>query len=579
MRRIIYYITLALTLFACEEYLDKVPDSSGMKEEDVFTTYLNFRQFEDRMYKDMHDYLANWDYSFIAAVCDEGSVECAWETLPVIQAGDWLRGYDLAQALQFTTVWKAWESIRIANISLQKLSLLKEASEQQKNELKGQAHFMRAWYYYEFLRRYGGMPYITKPLSGSDNFALPRLTYDETAKLIAADCDTAASLLPVEWDNANLGRPTKGAAMTLKAGTFLFNASPINNPSNDMAKWEEAAKAAWDVISFSEQTGKYKLMPCNSTDKVVYKTPAGDQTIQFPGGYDSIFNYLPNNDEIIWEYFSQMGNTDRYTTFTVPSLAPGGIIQGYSPSQNMVDLYETQSGLAISDDPNYNDQNPYVDRDPRFYHSILFNKEKWSSKTGYYLGLENGGTERLNLKHYSRTGYLARKFWVNGIDLYSTSVHPLSHCIYFRYTEVLMWYAEAVNEIGGPNHKLAGANLSALDAVNRIRARVKMPGVDSRYLSSKDSFRERIKNERAVEFFLEGKRFFDLSRWGDASKVKHKEIYGITITEDASKPTGYVFNRNTTPLLTLTFDQKHYRWPINVTDANMFKEFKQNPGW
>ncbi|HPR33196.1 MAG TPA: RagB/SusD family nutrient uptake outer membrane protein [Prolixibacteraceae bacterium] len=579
MKNITWILLIALLFAGCEEYLDKVPDSDGMTEEQVFTDYLNFKKFQDRMYKDMHDYLADYDYSFIAAVCDEGTTSCRWETLPVVQNGDWLRSYSLAQALQFSTPWRAWESIRIANMSLQRLSVLENASAQQKDELKGQAHFMRAWYYYEFLRRQGGMPYLTRPLIASDNFAIPRLSFEETARMIAADCDTAFSLLPVKWNNNNYGRPTKGAALAVKASTFLFNASPSNNPSNDPAKWEEAAQAAWDLIQFSEENSAYKLEPCQSTDNVSYMTPEGVKTIEFTGGYDSIFNHVPFNDEIIWEFASQMQNGGRYTTFSTTNLVTGGIIQGYSPSQNMVDLFETANGLSIADDPAFDEQNPYVNRDPRFYHCILFNRERWTSKTDYYLSLYNGGEERQALDHFSKTGYLARKFWVNNIDQWSDAAHPISHCIYFRYAEVLMWYAEACNELGGPNHTLSGANLSALDAVNRVRSRVGMPGVDARYLADKNSFRERIKNERAIEFFLEGKRFFDLSRWGDASKVVHKEIYGINILEDATKPTGYVFNRSTEPIVSLTFDQKHYKWPIPLADATMFEEVKQNPGW
>jgi hypothetical protein len=103
--------------------------------------------------------------------------------------------------------------------------------------------------------------------------------------------------------------------------------------------------------------------------------------------------------------------------------------------------------------------------------------------------------------------------------------------------------------------------------------------VNNAYLSNKDVFRERIKNERAVELFLEGHRFFDLSRWGDAHKAEHRQLYAIDITPDATKPTGYVFNKPTEPFFTLTFNQKHYRWPVPLEDALMFKEFKQNPGW
>ncbi len=580
---ILFFLPIALLFQGCEEYLDKVQESSGMDETQVFTDYNNFRRFEDRMYKDMHDYLADYDYGMIAAICDEGYTESAqWETMGIVQSGDWIRAYSTAQALQFSAIWTAWQSIRIANISLQKLPMLEgNATQTQINELEGQARFMRAWYYYEFLKRQGGMPYLTEPLGGSDNYALPRLSFHETALKIAEDCDAAADLLPAKWDMANIGRPTKGAAMAVKASALLFSASPSNNPGNDQAKWQVAAQASWDIIAFAQSTGTYKLMQSNGTDQITYTGPGGVKTITYPSGFDSIFMYTPYNDEIIWEFYERMNSGGQYSTFTIASLAEGGIIQGYSPSQNIVDLFETKNGLAIDDDPAYDPQNPYVDRDPRFYHSILFNRERWTSGTNLYLELYNGGRDRASgdLKHYSYTGYLARKFWGKNVDLWSGSGAPFTHTIYFRYADILLQYAEAANELGGPGYTLPGATMSAVQALNLVRARVNMPGVSSTYLASKEAFRERIKSERAVELYLEGKRFFDLSRWGDAHKQEHKEIYGVNFVDDASKPTGYTISRTPGPIYTLVFDQKHYKWPIPLNDAMMFKEFTQNPGW
>lgn len=580
MKRIALIIFSAIVLFGCEDYLDKVQDSAGLQAEDVYTDYLNFRKFEDRMYKDMHNYLAAYDYTYIAALCDEGYLGPGWETMPIAQSGDWIRSYNTGQALQFYGVWNGWESVRIANLVLENLNQLEgNATAEQIKQLKGQAHFMRAWYYHEFLKRQGGMPYIKKAFKGTDNFALSRLSYHETAMEIAADCDTAATLLPSRWDDANIGRPTIGAAMALKASTLLFDASPTNNPSGDQAKWEAAATAAWNVINLAHSTGRYKLLASKGTDKVTCKTPSGVKTIEYVSGFDSIFMYQPYNDEIIWEHYAASTDGGMYSVFTTPSLAAGGVIQGFSPTANIVDLFETKQGFAIQDDPDFDSQDPYVDRDPRFYQSILFNGERWTSQTGRYMELFNGGNERKNAEHNSVTGYLARKFWAKNVDQWSGLPAPFTHVIYFRLAEMYLQYAEAANELGGPNYKLTGANLSAVEAVNLVRARVGMPGVKSNYLNDKDSFRERIKNERAVELYLEGKRFFDLSRWGDAHKAKHRQLYSLDFQEDAGSPTGYVISRATTPFFTLTFDQKHYKWPIPLEDALMFEEFKQNPGW
>ena len=212
------------------------------------------------------------------------------------------------------------------------------------------------------------------------------------------------------------------------------------------------------------------------------------------------------------EHYSAI-NENMYNIYGVPSIVSAGIVKGYSVSANIVDRFETLNGLAIQDDISYDPQNPYVNRDPRFYHSILFNQQRWTSESGRYLELWNGGSERLAENFYNRSGYLARKFWAPNRDQFSGRVNENNHAIYFRLAEMYLIYAEAANELGGPDHKASGADMSAVDAVNVVRARVKMPPVNSIYLT-KDALRLRIQNERAVEFFLEGKRLFDLMRWG-----------------------------------------------------------------
>ena len=583
MKKITLFILLIVgaSFTGCEKYLNKTPESSGLSQKQVFSSYLKFRQFMDGMYADLNDYLDGNDQSLLAADCEEGFAESEWETMPVIQGGDWLRAYITAGANQFMPVWQnSWDGIRIADVCIQNIPFLKKnASTDQINQLNGQAHFMRAWFYFEILRRQGGMPYITKPLKPTDNFALPRLTYYETAKKIAADCDTAAKLLPIRWDQADYGRPTRGAAMALKATALLYAASPNNNQSNDVNKWKEAANASWAFISFAKSTGRYKLISSNAVDTVRYMTPGGVKMITYyGGGRDSIFMYNRVNDEIIWEDY-QAVNISPYATFGPADLVPHSRLTGYSPSQNIVDKFETKNGLAIQDDPNYNPENPYVNRDPRFYESILFNGEQWTSVSNRYLQLYNGGKERTGAQYYSYTGYLSNKYWPSYVSVLTSATPPPTHTIYLRYAGLLLQYAEAANEVGGPNYKVSGASMSAVDAVNKVRARVHMPPVDSRYLTSKETFRKRIRNERAVELYLEHKRFFDLKRWHLSSGQKYKAIYGAHIVKDDSKPTGYNISRSATPVITLTFSPKQYRFPIPTTDANMFKAFKQNPGW
>ncbi|MEN3324478.1 RagB/SusD family nutrient uptake outer membrane protein [Mariniflexile soesokkakense] len=593
MKKILKFLSIILgfsamiSLSSCEDYLDKVQDSAGISEADILEDYFKFRQYEDGMFRDLQNYLSAGDYSYIAALSDEGYVNSInWETMPIAQSGDWLRAYDTGQALQFYGVWGSWRSIRIANRVIELLPKLENATQVEKDRLKGQAHFMRAWYYYEFLKRQGGMPYITKSFKASDEFSLPRLSFHETALKIAADCDSAAVLLPQRWDIQNLGRPEKGAAMAVKASALLFSASPSNNTTNDNAKWELAAEASWDLLSELGPYGnnRYKLLESGGTDQVTYKIPTGAseryETIQYASGFDSIFMYQPYHDEIIWENYAAVGDGGgAYRVLTTTSIQSKNVTQGFTPSANFVDRFETKNGLAITDDSSFDSQNPYIDRDPRFYHSILFNGERWTSQSGKYLELFDGGTERKSQPGDAHLGYMARKFWGKNVDQWSGTAAPQTHIIYFRLADILLQYAEAANEIGGPNYTLPGASISAVQAVNIVRSRVKMPNVKALYLSSKDAFRERIKNERAVELYLEGKRFFDLSRWGDASKLEYKQHLADDFILNPSAPTGYDINRNNVPYFTRTFNQKHYKWPIPLSDALMFEEFKQNPGW
>jgi hypothetical protein len=579
-KNIILIISIVFVVFSCEDYLDKVPEAEGMEEEEVFSNFQNFRMFCDKVYQDMHNYLSQGDYTYIAAITDEGYLEPGWDLMPNAQKGNWMplvEGDWPAGA--FGGVWKSWRSIRIANMVLANLHYLEgNATQTQIDYLKGQAHFMRAWYYYEFLKRWGGMPYIEKPFKATDNFALPRLSRHETAMKIAADCDTAFNLLPLKWDDANIGRPEKGSAKALKAGAYLISASPQYNPTNDQSRWELVAQAAWDAIEFAQSTRRYNLLEGNGLDTVIYMTPSGVKSIEYKSGFDSIFMYLPYNDEIMWECYPAIVD-NMYNVFAVPSIAAGGIIQGFNVSANIVNRFETVNGLAIEDDRSFDPQNPYINRDPRFYHSILFNQQRWTSQNNRYLELWNGGKDRLPDQHYNRSGYLARKFWAPERDQFSGLLNPFNHCIYFRLAEMYLIYAEAANELGGPTYKIDEANITALEAINIVRERAGVPPVNSIYLSTKDDFRERIRNERTVELFLEGKRIFDLMRWGVAHEPEYKELYSVEFTHDDSKPTGFHISISTTPFHKNVFEQRQYSWPIPTNDAYMFEEFEQNPGW
>ncbi len=576
-------ISLAFVFSSCEDYLDKVEEADGMSAEEVFGNYQNYRKYTDRMYQDLHNYLSQGDYTPVSSLSDEGTAVSGWPSLAEAQNGNWigLVVSDYPTSGMFGGVWRSWRSIRIANKTLENIHMLDNdpnVTKDQIDQLKGQAYFMRAWYYYEYLKRQGGMPYIEYSFEADDNFALSRLSREETAKKIAADCDTAYQLLPQRWPDDHIGRPEKGSALALKAAALLIPASPQYNAGNDQSRWENVAQAAWNAIDYARTTRRYRLLPSNSLDTVTYRTPEGIKMIEYAGGFDSVFMYTPYNDEIMWEDYGSI-NENMYNIFGVPSITSSGVLKGYSVSANIVERFETINGLDIDDDNSFDPQNPYVNRDPRFYHSILFNQQRWTSESGRYLELWNGGSERVAENFYNRSGYLARKFWAPNRDQFSGRVNENNHTIYFRLSEMYMIYAEAANELGGPDYKISGSDMTAVEAVNFVRARVGMPPVNSKYLGSKDDFRERIRNERAVEFFLEGKRLFDLMRWGIAHETEYRSLYAHNFVKDDTKETGFTISRSELPFHSNVFEKRQYNWPVPTNDGYMFQEFNQNPGW
>ncbi|MEX2351045.1 MAG: RagB/SusD family nutrient uptake outer membrane protein [Balneolaceae bacterium] len=583
-------IILAVPLFfavqSCEDFLDKIPEADGLVEEDVFTDYLNFKRFLDRGYTWHHDYLNQFNQSMLAAITDEGYTRSEWETMTIIGPGNWTSGFGAGGATEWNTFEDAWLGIRVANMALKNLPLLEESggTSAQIDELKGQAHFLRAWYYFDLFKRHGGMPYIEEVLEPDSEFNLPRLSYLETAQKIAADADTAAGLLPEQWPQSDIGRANVGAALAIKSTALLYAASPgpYRNTSNDVALWEAAAQAAWDFIDYAETTGHYELMDGTSTEDARWWTPGGEVTHTYPDDRVNVFMYTEpqDNTEIIyWHHQSLFQN--KYVTFGVPSITSRGRMSGYSPTQNFVDRFEMLDGYPIDESPMYDPADPYANRDPRFYQTILFNMRDWNEGAGgddVYLQLYNGGRDRIAEQYYSYTGYLSNKYWDRNSNVTVDQNPPITYTIYFRYADILLQYAEAANEVGGPNHTIAGATMSAADAVNMVRARVDMPPIPPEYMNQ-DDFRERVKNERAIELFFENKRIFDLQRWGDLTNTENTVLYGATITENTGSPIGYDVQQSTDPVVIRPYVDRHYLFPVPPIQASMYEAFDQNPGW
>jgi starch-binding outer membrane protein, SusD/RagB family len=409
---------------------------------------------------------------------------------------------------------------------------------------RSEAHILRALYYFELSKRYGGVPLVTKTLEITDDTNLPRASYDEVINFVVKEVDSYKDSLQPNWKTSaftnNDGRLNKGAALALKARALLYAASPLHNSTNDVSKWQKAAQAAHDVIVFAQGAGAYSL----HTDYRNY--------------------FLQNNTltsaETIWAIRYTASNTLEVNNYPIST---AGGLSGLTPTENLVSDYEYKG----TPDP----LKPYKNRDPRLYYSIVTNDTTWNSRK---IDESVGATDDMRKTNASKTGYYLKKFLNDGMNLTqgATQVHnwPV-----FRYGEILLEYAEAMNEAYGPDAD-NGWGLTARQALNSLRNRtgVAMPAVT---VADQAGFRNAVKHERRIELAFENYRYWDLLRWKDAETVLNQIMNGVLITKNASSQFVY------TPLgvENRVFDaSRMYYYPFPQTEIIKSKGIlQQNPNW
>lgn len=424
-----------------------------------------------------------------------------------------------------------------------------------------EARFLRAFYYFELIKRYGNVPLDTTALTIAEANKVQPASFDDIVNFIVRECDAAAANLPSTFStfiSTQTGRATKGAAMALKARTLLYAASPLHNASNSQAKWIAAAQAAKN------------LMDALGTQY----TNAGALT----EAYTAVTNNLSSKELI----FERRRSDDR--TFEEANTARGfqGGNTGTCPTQNLVDAYEMKAnGLGINESGSgYSAANPYTGRDPRFAMTILYNGAEWKSPASpapkQYVQTYYGGLNGAPTPYTTKTGYYLKKYLVESISLNPTNLGTARHVwVLFRYSEVLLNYAEAMNEAFGPDAVGPGTlNMTARAAVNIVRARtgVAMPAFPLGM--AQNAFRDKLRNERRVELAFEDHRFWDLRRWkiGPSTTV----IRGMDLTKD---PNTSVITYTPKVVETRVWDDKMYLYPIPQSELFINKDLGQNPGW
>lgn len=463
-------------------------------------------------------------------------------------------------------IWRNWFSmIRNANIYLKNVNIA-PLSAGIKSRTTGEVKFLRAFYYHQLIRFFGGVPLIGDTILTPDMIInKPRNTYAQSTDYVIAELNEAANLLPLTHETANYGRATKGAALALKARVLLYAASPLQNggytgadgfntssaqqkelvsyPEADANRWNIAAQAYRDVIALNQ----YSLYE--------------DNTTALGYGFYKVF-HLRVNTEAIFQLMQ--GPNNMLESILMPPSRGGS--SGSWPSQNIVDAFPMKDGVPIAQSSLYDPAKPYENRDPRFYNSIIYNGAMFRQRTtvtpGPVYTYQSAPTDGMGIS--TRTGYYNRKM------LNNESTGNTDRCIMeIRYAEILLSLAEAVNEASGPTAEV-------YDAIAKIRKRAGLVPYELPAGLNKDQMREYIRNERRVELAFENHRYFDTRRWKIAHNSDIQTLRAIRWTQTA--PNTYT-RADITAEIRVFQHPGYYYFPIPQAEIGRQPQFIQNPGY
>ena len=495
------------------------------------------KQFLYGTYNQLPDWYNRVDGGFLDAGTDD-ALPSRFGTQPDF--------YRMGRISSVTLPDNAWSrnymGIRRVNLFLSKIAVVPTTATL-KTQWKAEARFLRAYFYFELIKRWGGVPIVgDKVYNLSDDLNISRSTFDECVNYIVSELDAIkGELLPATVPDADWGRANIGANLALKSRVLLYAASPLNNPTNDQSKWTAAANAAQEVkaLGIYTLTSNWvaNFYATKNTEFIFIKESATNANIEI------------NNGPI--GYQQGAGTT--------------------SPSQNLVDAFLMANGKMISDPSSgYDLNNPYANRDPRLTGTVMHNGKQWLGRP--VETFEGGQDKPGGNRTQTRTGYYLRKFMgaFEGSTAYSNQPH---HAILFRYAEVLLNHAEAVNESNGPISDVL-ADLVLI----RKRAGIAAGADNLHGLSNsltRADLRDIIRNERRIELAFEEHRTWDLRRWKLAEVVLNQPVRGVKIERNGAALTYTYFDAAKS-----VFDaSKMYLYPIPQTEILSNTKMVQNSGW
>lgn len=496
---ILLIIPVCLCLLSCESLLDTKP-TDFYTEDSFWKTATHAEEATTSAYQALlHNDLYNEQTPFMFEVMTPN----AYHKDNFQSAHDFAIGAHSATTIGMNLVtWRGcYRGIGRCNMVIDRVPAI-EMDEALKTRLVGEAKFLRAFYFQKLNVLFNGVPLVVTSPNGADHSALPRAAYAEVKQQILQDLNDAIASLPADYPATSSGRATKGAALALKAQVHLQD-----------HEYTEVVSAIDELIALE----KYALFP--DYNGLFRKANEGNSEIIFDVRFKS--PQVRNSYDIIHAQY----NTQ-------------------APLQELVEAYQMKDGLSIEESPLYDPQNPYANRDPRLAQSIVYLGAPWRNRVADAADLH-------------QTGYTFRKYTEYNETTVGTIANSDVNYVILRYADVLLMYAEALNE-------LHGATQAVYEAVNAVRQR---PSVDMPALPAgldKDAMREAIRLERRIELAGEGAYFYDIRRW----KTIEQEMVGPVHTHSGA----VIETRNFDP-------QRDYYWPIPYTEIDLNPALIQNPNY
>lgn len=589
MRSIFFILLVSASLYSCEKVLEKTPDGQTTIDQ-VLTNYNRSKGLIDAVYDEI--YQARDQISFVMNPIETLTDNAFWAA--TFNAYEWHNGSLSLSNPVINWPWSSpseqlwpdfWRGIRLANNAIKYLPQSTVITDQERQTWIAEARILRCWYYMNLLEFYGPMPWITEPFAPTYMGwnTLTRPTYDEIASQIESELlDVISSrILPDRQPSQDARKVDNGIAYAIRARVLLYNASPLNNPEDERSKWQRAADAAQDVISLPQ----YSLVSMDD--------------------YKSLFigAHATPVSEIIWRAWTDNSHINNANGVDVGSYPYANINHlwncGESPTQELVDAFEMKNGslpVTYDDDTRtrvtvtpgastagYSEArggDPYANRDARFYINIVHNMmdygvpynctEPYIIET--FVGGRNGFNDVISQEtQRSCTGYYSGKdkqikFWGPG----GSQGHEPTHWVFFRLAEFYLQLAEALCEL----HDVEGA----MEALNVIRERAQQPRIQevAEFVNTQDFIRDRIRNERRVEYCLEGQyRFNDQRRWKILDQT-NRFVTGMRITKEEDGSFSYERKKIRDYQ---SYTDKYLVMPIPLEDAKKMTGMVQPAAW